>query len=95
MEADDPAMTGLTLRMWVIGIAFTLLGCSLNTLYTLRFPSISLTQSAVQFLAFPVGKIWERVIPEWTLSILGWKLRLNPGPFNQKVCLSVLTRIKA
>ncbi|KAH6642047.1 OPT oligopeptide transporter protein-domain-containing protein [Boeremia exigua] len=103
MEADDPAMPGLTLRMWVIGIAFTLLGCSLNTLYTLRFPSISLTQSAVQFLAFPVGKIWERVIPEWTLSILGWKLRLNPGPFNQKeniliyvmANLSFLTRLSA
>jgi lipid-A-disaccharide synthase-like uncharacterized protein len=85
MDADDPTAPCLTLRMWVIGISFTLLGCGLNTLYTLRFPSISLTQSAVQFLAFPLGKTWEKVIPDWTVSILGWKMSLNPGPFNQKV----------
>lgn len=76
-------MPCLTLRMWTIGIFFTLLGCGLNTLYTLRFPSISLTQSAVQFLAFPMGKAWELAMPDWTLPILGWKL--NPGRFNRKV----------
>ncbi|KAL1654205.1 hypothetical protein SLS61_003210 [Didymella pomorum] len=70
--------------MLAIGISFTLLGCGLNTLYTLRFPSISLTQSAVQFLAFPIGKIWEKVVPDWTLSVMGWSLRLIPGPSNQK-----------
>lgn len=85
MEADDPSIPCLTLRMWVIGISFTLLGCGLNTLYTLRFPSISLTQSAVQFLAFPIGKTWEKVVPDSTLSIFGCKLRTNPGRFNQKV----------
>ncbi|KAJ4990891.1 OPT small oligopeptide transporter [Stagonosporopsis vannaccii] len=103
MDADDPSAPCLTLRMWVIGIAFTLLGCGLNTLYTLRFPSISLTQSAVQFIAFPIGKAWETAIPEWTLSIFGWKLELNPGPFNQKeniliyimANLSFLTRLSA
>ncbi|KAF1933125.1 OPT superfamily oligopeptide transporter [Didymella exigua CBS 183.55] len=103
MDADDPTAYCLTLRMWVIGVSFTLLGCGLNTLYTLRFPSISLTQSAVQFLAFPIGKTWEKIVPDWTFSILGWKLRLNPGPFNQKeniliyvmANLSFLTRLSA
>jgi hypothetical protein len=85
MDADDPTAPCLTLRMWVIGILFTLLGCGLNTLYTLRFPSISLSQSAIQFLAFPVGKIWEKVVPDWTLCLMGWQLKTNPGPFNQKV----------
>jgi hypothetical protein len=85
MDADDPTAHCLTLRMLAIGISFTLLGCGLNTLYTLRFPSISLTQSAVQFLAFPIGKIWEKVVPDWTLSGMGWSLRLIPGPSNQKV----------
>lgn len=85
MDADDHSVPCLTLRMWVIGIGFTLVGCGLNTLYTLRFPSISLTQSAVQFLAFPIGKTWEKVVPDWTLSIFGWQLKTNPGPFNPKV----------
>lgn len=85
LDADDPTAPCLTIRMWVIGTSVTLLGCSLKTLCTLCFPSISLTQSVVQFLAFPIGKTWEKVVRDWTLSNFGWKLRLNPGPFNQKV----------
>ncbi|KAL5374579.1 hypothetical protein PMIN02_012231 [Paraphaeosphaeria minitans] len=101
LSTDDPDLPCLTLRMWTIGIFFTLLGCGLNTLYTLRFPSISLTQSAVQFLAFPMGKAWEMTIPDWTIPIVGWKL--NPGRFNKKeniliyimANLSFLTRLSA
>lgn len=85
MDSDDPTSPCLTIRMWVIGVFFTLLGCGLNTLYTLRFPSITLAQSAVQFLAFPIGKTWEKLVPNWTLPIFGWRLKLNPGRFNEKV----------
>ncbi|KAK7179683.1 hypothetical protein DPSP01_011569 [Paraphaeosphaeria sporulosa] len=101
LSTDDSHLPCLTIRMWTIGIFFTLLGCGLNTLYTLRFPSISLTQSAVQFLAFPIGKAWELAMPDWTLPILRW--RLNPGRFNKKeniliyimANLSFLTRLSA
>jgi hypothetical protein len=85
LSADDATIPCLTLRMWAIGIFFTLLGSGLNTLYTLRFPSISLSQSAVQFLAFPIGRAWEKLVPDWTVSLFGWKLRLNPGRFSEKV----------
>ncbi|KAI5460471.1 OPT oligopeptide transporter protein-domain-containing protein [Mariannaea sp. PMI_226] len=89
--------------MWVIGIGFCLLGSGLNTLSTFRFPSITLSQSAIQFLAFPLGKAWELVFPNWELNILGSKVSLNPGPFNHKeniliyilANLSFLTRLSA
>ncbi|KAM0276897.1 hypothetical protein ACHAQH_006269 [Verticillium albo-atrum] len=103
LKEDDPTLPCLTIRMWVIGIAFCLLGSGLNTLYTFRFPSISLSQSAIQFLAFPVGKAWEYVVPDWGFTAFGSRLSLNPGPFNYKeniliyilANLSFLTRLSA
>ncbi|KAK1470338.1 OPT family small oligopeptide transporter [Colletotrichum cuscutae] len=105
LRPDDPSLPCLTLRMWVIGIGFCLLGSGVNTLYTFRFPSISLSQSAIQFLAYPVGKAWEFVVFDWGFGIRGNRISLNPGPFNYKVGiipefyimanLSFLTRLSA
>lgn len=72
--------------MWVIGIGFCLLGSGVNTLYTFRIPSITLSQSAIQFLAYPIGKAWYLAVPDWKFSVMGQEIRLNPGPFNYKVC---------
>ncbi|TQN64454.1 Sexual differentiation process protein isp4 [Colletotrichum shisoi] len=85
LRPDDPSLPCLTLRMWVIGIAFCLIDSGVNTLYTFRFPFISLSQSAIRFLAYPVGKAWEFVVPDWGLNIKGRRVSLNPGPFNYKV----------
>lgn len=60
-------------------------GSGLNTLYSLRKPSISLSQSVVQLLAYPLGKLWEKTIPDWGFRVCGRSFSLNPGPFNQKV----------
>ncbi|KAH7192843.1 OPT oligopeptide transporter protein-domain-containing protein [Fusarium flagelliforme] len=102
-KSDDPTLPCLTLRMWFIGIGFCLVGSGVNTLYTLRFPSISLSQSAIQFLAYPVGKAWEYVLPDWGFTLFGKRHSLNPGPFNHKenmliyilANLSFLTRLSA
>ncbi|KAH0303562.1 OPT superfamily oligopeptide transporter, partial [Aureobasidium melanogenum] len=54
---------------------------------TLRMWTISivLTISAVvQLVAFPIGRAWEKLLPDWTFSVCGRKLRLNPGAFNEK-----------
>ncbi|KAI9929509.1 hypothetical protein ASPWEDRAFT_534740 [Aspergillus wentii DTO 134E9] len=101
-EGDDNAPC-LTLRMWILGIAFCILGSGLNTLYTFRKPSITLAQSVIQLLAFPLGKLWEKCMPDWKLRIGGWTVHLNPGPFNSKenilvfimANLSFLTRLSA
>ncbi|KAM0559901.1 hypothetical protein ACHAPJ_003851 [Fusarium lateritium] len=102
-KPDDPTLPCLTLRMWTIGIGFCLVGSGVNTLYTLRFPSISLSQSAIQFLAYPVGKAWEYAVPDWGFYLFGKRHSLNPGPFNHKeniliyilANLSFLTRLSA
>jgi OPT family oligopeptide transporter len=89
--------------MWTIGILFCMLGSGINTLYTFRFPSVTLSQSAIQFLAYPVGKSWEMIVPDWGFSFRGTRHSLNPGQFNCKkniliyilANLSFLTRLSA
>ncbi|PSN66496.1 OPT superfamily oligopeptide transporter [Corynespora cassiicola Philippines] len=103
LREDDPNLPCLTIRMWTIGTVFCLLGSGLNTLYTFRFPSISLSQSAVQFLAYPIGKACEYALPDWGIRLFGTRISLNPGPFNYKeniliyilANLSYMTRLSA
>lgn len=92
LTEDDPNLPCLTIRMWVIGIGFCLLGSGVNTLYTFRIPSITLSQSAIQFLAYPIGNAWYLAVPQWKFFVLGQEISLNPGPFNYKVCQPSITR---
>ena len=82
---DDPTEPVLTLRMWVIGIAFCVIVSGLNTLYTLRAPSLTISGSVVLLLAYPLGKLWEKIVPNWTIPLGRLAFELNPGPFNTKV----------
>ncbi|KAI2766204.1 hypothetical protein DTO012A8_8570 [Penicillium roqueforti] len=81
---DDPTEPVLTLRMWVIGIAFCVIVSGLNTLYTLRAPSLTISGSVVLLLAYPLGKLWEKIVPNWTVPLGRLAFELNPGPFNTK-----------
>ncbi|KAF9886424.1 hypothetical protein FE257_011456 [Aspergillus nanangensis] len=89
IHEDDPTEAVLTLRMWILGIGFCIVASGLNTLYTLRNPSITISSSVVLLVAYPVGKLWEKVVPSWHVSLgsLG-SFNLNPGPFNQKVSIT-------
>ncbi|OJJ50226.1 hypothetical protein ASPZODRAFT_149604 [Penicilliopsis zonata CBS 506.65] len=84
IQENDPTESVLTLRMWFIGIFFCILISGLNTLYTLRTPSITISSSVVLLLAYPLGKLWEKLVPSWDVPLGGWSFNLNPGPFNQK-----------
>lgn len=84
---NDPTEPVLTLRMWVLGVVFCIVASGLNTLYTLRSPSLTVSASVVLLLAHPLGKLWEMIIPSWTIPLGTWSFSLNPGPFNTKVSL--------
>ncbi|KAL4891995.1 OPT oligopeptide transporter protein-domain-containing protein [Aspergillus ambiguus] len=83
-DEDDPTEPILTLRMWFLGIIFCILASGLNTLYTLRTPSLKISASVVLLLAFPLGRLWEKTIPSWDVRVGTWSFNLNPGPFNEK-----------
>ncbi|KAE8152880.1 OPT oligopeptide transporter protein-domain-containing protein [Aspergillus avenaceus] len=73
---DDVHLPINTVRMWLIGIIFTIVGSGLNQFFSLRQPSVTISALVAQLVAFPVGCAWAKWMP------LGW---LNPDRhFNIK-----------
>ncbi|KAL4927542.1 OPT oligopeptide transporter protein-domain-containing protein [Aspergillus undulatus] len=88
---DDPTEPVLTPRMFALGIFFCIVASGLNTLYTLRTPSITITASVVLLLAFPLGKLWEKTVPSWkehvliyTMSNLSVNVRLGADVLTEQ-----------
>ncbi|KAK1781730.1 OPT oligopeptide transporter protein-domain-containing protein [Copromyces sp. CBS 386.78] len=73
-----------TIRAWTIGLSLILLGASMNTIFSLRAPSISLGSLIAQIIAWPLGHGWAMVMPEREFNTFGKRWTLNPGPFNIK-----------
>ncbi|CAK7218725.1 hypothetical protein SBRCBS47491_003608 [Sporothrix bragantina] len=73
-----------TVRAWVIGLTLVVVGASMNTLFSLRQPSISIGTLVAQIIAWPMGHAWARVMPHRRFNTFGLHWSLNPGPFNVK-----------
>ncbi len=92
-NTDDVTLPCSTLRAWVIGMTFSVLLAFVNQLFSIRQPNILVTSNVAQLLSYPLGKLWERTVPDWGFmlpaalfgkSLSGTRLSLNPGPFNKK-----------
>ncbi|CAK7205796.1 hypothetical protein SEUCBS139899_008575 [Sporothrix eucalyptigena] len=93
---DDPTAPVSTIRAWVIGLGFSVLLAFINQLFSIRFPAISVASNVAQLLSFPIGKLWEKTVPDWGIMLPAFivgkeavgtpaaRLSLNPGPFNKK-----------
>ncbi|KAK1147785.1 hypothetical protein N8T08_000298 [Aspergillus melleus] len=60
---DDVHLPVNTVRMWVIGILFTIVGSGLNQFFSLRQPSVTISALVAQLAAYPIGCAWARWIP--------------------------------
>ncbi|KAK0649961.1 OPT oligopeptide transporter [Cercophora newfieldiana] len=83
-NTDDPSMPCSTVRAWTIGLFFSFFLAFVNQLFSIRLPVISIEANVAQLLAFPIGKAWEKWMPNYEFSMFGHKHNLNPGPFNKK-----------
>lgn len=81
---DDPTMPCSTIRAWVLGIFFSGAIAFINGFFGIRQPSISVTSNVPQLLAYPLGKLWEKTLPDVGFTLWGVRHSLNPGPFNKK-----------
>lgn len=81
---DDPSIPSLTFRVWAIGIFFSGLIGLVNQLFSIRYPSISITAFVGQLVAFPLGKMLEKIMPTKKFKLFGHTMSFNPGPFNRK-----------
>ncbi|KAF4981922.1 hypothetical protein FZEAL_2354 [Fusarium zealandicum] len=73
-----------TVRAWTIGLVLVVVGASMNTLFSLRQPSIGIGALIAQIIAWPIGHGWARFMPEREFTTFGITWTLNPGPFNIK-----------
>ncbi|KAI5864126.1 OPT-domain-containing protein [Durotheca rogersii] len=81
---DDVTIPCGTLRAWIIGLGFSVLLAFINQLFSIRQPAISVQANVAQLLAFPVGKAFERLLPDAGFTLWGTRHSLNPGPFSRK-----------
>lgn len=81
---DDPSTPCSTIRAWTIGLFFSFFLAFINQLFSIRQPAISIEANVVQLLAFPMGKAWEKWVPDRRFRLFGKEHSLNPGPFNKK-----------
>ncbi|KAK3331417.1 OPT oligopeptide transporter [Apodospora peruviana] len=81
---DDPTTPCSTVRAWTIGLFFSFFLAFINQLFSIRQPAISIESNVVQLLAFPMGKAWEKWVPDYRFRMFGREHSLNPGKFNKK-----------
>ncbi|RMZ48333.1 hypothetical protein AFCA_008519 [Aspergillus flavus] len=85
-ETDDPDLPVNTVRMWFLGIVFTILGSGINQFFSLRYPSVHIVSLVAELLAYPCGVFLAKVLPVVTINLgpLG-SFCLNPDHhFNIK-----------
>lgn len=74
-----------TLRMWVMAFVLGTVIAGVDSFFQMRFPTIHISAIVAQVVAYPIGKLWYLIVPNWSIPLpFGRKISLNPGPFNQK-----------
>ncbi|KAL9112890.1 MAG: hypothetical protein Q9227_002967 [Pyrenula ochraceoflavens] len=73
-----------TIRAWVLGIILVFVGSAVNTIFSMRNPTISLSSLVAQLVAYPAGCLWYKIVPSHVFTTFGHKWSFNPGPFNVK-----------
>jgi hypothetical protein len=80
-DVDLPANT---IRAWVIGLILCTVGSTVNMLFSLRNPSITITTYVIQLVAYPIGRGWDAIVPDHQFMFMGVKFNFKPGKFNFK-----------
>lgn len=80
----DVDMPANTIRAWVIGLLLTTVGSGVNMLFSLRYPTVSVTTYVIQLIAYPIGLGWDLIFPDHQFNVFGLKFNFKPGPFNFK-----------
>lgn len=81
---DDPNIPCETIRAYILGFFWCVVGTGVNELFSRRQPSIYLSASVCQMLMYPSGLALEYVLPDWGLTLFGTRHSLNPGPWTYK-----------
>ncbi|KAI8981836.1 OPT family small oligopeptide transporter [Mycotypha africana] len=81
---DDPTLPTATIRSWFWGLVFSAAISFCNQFFWFRANPLVIKVIVVQLLAFPAGKLTERILPNWTVPLGRFSFSLNPGKFSIK-----------
>ncbi len=81
---DDINIPCETIRAYVLGLIWAVIGQFINSFFNSRYPNITITSPVCQTLLYPCGKAWELIIPNLSFDFRGHHIQLNPGPWNYK-----------
>ncbi|KAL3299475.1 OPT family small oligopeptide transporter [Colletotrichum asianum] len=80
-NTDDVAMPVNTLRMWVLGVLFTMIGSGINQFFSMRYPGVTISSLVAQLVAYPVGCAVARVLPVKKVRVFGREIVINPDHY--------------
>ena len=81
---DDPDIPCETIRAHLLGYIWAILAQFTNSLFSSRFPAISLSSAVVQILLYPCGMVLAKILPDVGFNFRGKRVSLNPGPWSYK-----------
>jgi hypothetical protein len=83
-NTDDPELLVNTLRAWILGITFAVLGTGIDQFFSLRQPGITMSACLALVLLYPIGVFMAKTLPAKHVDIFGRRISLNPGPSNRR-----------
>ncbi|KAK8954536.1 Oligopeptide transporter 5 [Platanthera zijinensis] len=85
---DNPNLTVLTWRSWVLGVISCVLLAFTNTFFGYRSNPLFISSVCVQIITLPVGRFLAKTLPDKKVNLIpftNWlSFSLNPGPFSMK-----------
>lgn len=81
---DDPNLPVETVRVYILGILWTVIGSVVNQFFAERKPSIGLGSLVVQLLLYPSGVALHYILPNRKFKVWNQEIDLNPGPWTFK-----------
>ncbi|CAF1334122.1 unnamed protein product [Rotaria sordida] len=81
---DDPTMSVLTFRSWLLGLTFTCILSFVNQFFFYRTSPLIIGVLVAQLLSHLLGKLMAKILPHRKFRIFRWNFSFNPGPFTVK-----------
>ncbi|KAG2228623.1 OPT family small oligopeptide transporter [Thamnidium elegans] len=94
---DDYTLPTATFRSWFWGIIFSAAISFSNQFFWFRANPLTIKVIVVQLLAFPAGRLTEKILPNYNIPLGRFSFNLNPGKFNVKehVLITVMANAAA
>ncbi|KAF9205240.1 hypothetical protein BGZ49_004310 [Haplosporangium sp. Z 27] len=82
--SDDPSLPVITFRFWVISLVFSVIVSIVSQYYYFRSTTGSISLYFIILVTYTIGVGMANILPTGSITVLGYDLSLNPGPFNIK-----------